>query len=254
MAIGDDATAADIPLIPATADVRQGFNHHNETRDIIARRTNLVTPVAKGGTGGITATAARANLDVPSTGDVALRNGLGFPKGVAQLSAHEIGIYYNDAAQRFVIRKLAGGVTVDVPLAPDGAFVSKSGDTMTGHLLLPNATPATAGYVAAYINGDGRISKGASSERFKKFISRILPASLGNIWPDLHRFQMRTGDGTWKYGYIAERLAEHDDTRPFVVYDSEGLPESIDFIALLIAQNAQLHERVTALEAHVASN
>lgn len=254
MAIGDDATAADIPLVPATADVRQGFNHHNETRDIIARRTNLVTPVAKGGTGGITPAAARANLDVPSTGDVALRNGLGFPKGVAQLSAHEIGIYYNDAAQRFVMRKAIAGVEVDVPLAPDGAFVSKSGDTMTGDLRIPNATVATAGYVALYWNSDGRISKGASSERFKKFIGRILPASLGNIWPELHRFQMRTGDGTWKYGWIAERLAESDDLRPFVVYDSEGRPESIDFIALLIVQNADLNERVKALEARDASN
>ena len=254
MAIGDDATAADIPLVPATADVRQGFNHHNETRDIIARRTNLVTPVVKGGTGGITPAAARANLDVPSTGDVALRNGLGFPKGVAQLSAHEIGIYYNDAAQRFVMRKSVAGVEVDVPLAPDGAFVSKSGDTMTGHLLLPNATPATAGYVAAYINGDGRISKGASAARFKKFISRVLAASLGNIWPDLNRYQMRTGDGSWKYGWIADHLAEHPDQQPFVVYDTEGRPESIDFNALLIVQTAELNERVKALEARDASN
>lgn len=248
MAIGDDATAAGIALIPATADVRQGFNHHNETRDIIAQRTSTVTPVSKGGTGGNTPAAARANLDVPRTVEVALRNGLGFTNAVAQLSAHELGIYYNDAAERFVIRRVLGGASADMAIAGDGAFVSKAGDTMTGDLRLPNATPAKSGYVAAYINSDGRISKGASSERYKKYITEIDPAELGDIFPQLHRFQMRQGDvGAWKYGWIAERLAEHPDTERFVVYNEQGVPDSIDFVALLIAQNAQLNQALDVL-------
>lgn len=242
MATGDDATAANIPLVPATADVREGYNHHNETRDLIAQRTSAVTPVAKGGTGGTTPSEARNNIGA------AERNAFGFPKAVAQLSAHEIGIYYNEAAQRFVIRRALGGTEVDSPLSPDGAFVSKTGDTMTGDLRIPNATPATSGYVAAYINSDGRISKGASSERYKKFITEIDPDELGDIFPQLHRFQMRQGaPGAWKFGWIAERLAEHTDTDPFVVYNEHGAPESIDFIALLIAQNAQLHQALDVL-------
>ena len=127
--------------------------------------------------------------------------------------------------------------------------VSKSGDTMTGDLKLPNADPATSGYVVCYLNNDGRVSRGASSERYKKFISAIDPLGLGDVWPVLQRFQMRRGDGAWKYGYIAEQLAEAEDLQPFVVYDAEGRPDSIDFIALLMVQNAQLHARVAALEA-----
>ena len=129
---------------------------------------------------------------------------------------------------------------------------------VNGHVYTPNSTPATSGYTVAYINSDGRLARGASSERYKKYISDIDPAALGDIWPDLTRYQMRHGDGAWKYGYIAERLAEHPDQQPFVVYaDQDGtlVPESIDFIALLMAQNAQLHQhldllaqRLTALE------
>ncbi|PQZ60688.1 MULTISPECIES: hypothetical protein [unclassified Microbacterium] len=126
-----------------------------------------------------------------------------------------------------------------------------------GHVIVPNATPATSGYAVAYINGDGRLAKNASSERYKKYISALDPASLGDIWPTLSRYQMRHGDGSWKFGYIAERLAEHPDQEPFVVYayetDADGKtvvtdqPDSIDFIALLMAQNAQLHQAVDLL-------
>ncbi|QMU97975.1 hypothetical protein FVO59_12765 [Microbacterium esteraromaticum] len=126
--------------------------------------------------------------------------------------------------------------------------IGTTGGTISGSLYLPNASPATSGYTVCYLNTDGRVSRGASSERYKKYISTIDPAALGDVWPDLHRFQMRQGDHEWKYGYIAERLAESDDLRAFVVYDAEGRPDSIDFIALLMVQNAQLAQRVTNLE------
>lgn len=139
----------------------------------------------------------------------------------------------------------------------DGKF-PVAGGTVTGnvflssgHVYVPASSPATAGWQVAYINNDGRLSRGSSSERYKKYITTIDPESLGDIWPALCRFQMRGGDvGAWTYGYIAERLAENDDQRPFVVYaehDGELVPDSIDFIALLIAQNAQLHQAVDLL-------
>lgn len=40
MAIGDDATAAGIPLVQGTADVRDGYKEDNITRDEIARRAS----------------------------------------------------------------------------------------------------------------------------------------------------------------------------------------------------------------------
>ena len=240
--IGDDATAAGLGIVPGGAPANQLDTFVTETRDQVARghvswKPGTVTPVEKGGTGGNSAAAARDLLDVP-------HDATGTQLKFTSPQFDRIGIEAPGVAYPHILAYLS-----DIA-APDlDAVVKKSGDTMTGHLFLPAATPATSGYVAAYINGDGRVSKGASSERFKKFISRIVPASLGNIWPELHRFQMRTGDGSWKYGYIAERLAESDELHPFVVFDNEGRPESIDFIALLISQNAQLHERVQALEA-----
>lgn len=243
MATGDDATAAGLGVVPGTAQAKDLDTYVTETRDQIARgpvswKPGTGVPVTQGGTGGATAAAARDTLDVPhdATGTQLKFTTPGFDR----IALEAPGVAF--------VHTLA--YLTDIPAAPDlSGVVHKTGDTMTGHLYLPNATPATTGWVAAYINSDGRVSKGASSERFKKFISRILPASLGNIFPELHRFQMRQGDGSWRYGWIAERLAEHPEQQPFVVYDNEGRPESIDFIALLIAQNAQLNDRVQALEA-----
>lgn len=125
---------------------------------------------------------------------------------------------------------------------------------------------ATSGYTIAYINGDDRISRGASSERFKKYISQVDPEKLGDIFPDLYRFQMKSSsesksDNAWHYGHIAERLAEVPELAPFVIWETEkdgvtlardsfGLPVplSIDFIALLLAQNAQINQRLKKLE------
>ncbi len=109
-----------------------------------------------------------------------------------------------------------------------------------------------SGYTIAYIDGDGQVSKGASSERYKEDIQPLDPAALGDIWPVLHSYRMAGGDGSARIGYIAERLAENppDTAPPFVVYadiNGETLPDSIDFIGLLIAQNAQLHQALDLL-------
>lgn len=135
--------------------------------------------------------------------------------------------------------------------------------SMTGgaHIYVPNAIQATDGYTIAYINSDGRLSKGASSERFKKDIAVVDPLSLGDLFGDLYRFQMRSGDGSWKYGDIAERLAENPATEPFVIYEtapddeggvrSTGRPESVDFIMLHAARIAQLNARLEAALARI---
>lgn len=144
--------------------------------------------------------------------------------------------------------------------------VAKSGDTMTGDLFLPNATAAVSGYVVAYWDGTGRISKGASSARFKEQIAQVDPLALGDLFSaPLSTFVMRGDKGrTERVGYIAEDMDRNPETRRFVVYeraveyddagqsigsslvrDGEGnpVPESIDFVALLLAQVAQLNAR-----------
>lgn len=243
---GTAALAAGMKIADGTEDRRQGYLAINRSRDYIVQFFNAakayaeslvpaVWPVNRGGTGrtNIFSTTAPSSDAAP----VVVK-----PDGsLARMSGQFSSSY--------------------VPQPPPvdlSSRVAKTGDTMTGnlgidgaHLIVPAAAPATSSYAVAYINGDGRLSKGASSERYKKYISEIDPDSLGDIWPSLHRFQMRHGDaGDWKYGYIAERLHENPDQRPFVVYadvDGELVPDSIDFIALQGAQIAQLHQAIDLL-------
>lgn len=245
MAIGDDAAAAGIPVMTGNEDRRKGWEEINRTRDELARRTPTVASVAKGGTGASTAADARTNLGVPATGEVVKRSG-----------SNVIDLYWGGAGNLRVKVRIDGIEVGTLAYTSDAGGGGFNGGVVANDIYLPNATPATSGYTVAYLNSDGRISKGASSERYKTEITEIDPATLGDIFPALHTFQMVQGDGSTRVGWIAERLAEQPDTEQFVVRDIDGLPDSIDFIALLIAQNAQLHQavdllaqRITALEA-----
>lgn len=246
MAIGDDATAAGIPLVASTDEVRKGYEQHNETRDIIAQRTNAVTPVTKGGTGSTTPSAARTALGIVASN---------IPTNAGNVQSDLQ--YLSD----FKLTRSSAQYNSDFA-ARDSAIadrVAKSGDTMSGQLFLPNSFAASASWTVAYINGDGRVCRGSSSLRYKKFVSEQDPLELGNIFPKFNRFQMRAdgltpAENKWRYGPIAEEMAAEPDQEPFVVYrdvDGEVVPESVDFIGLLIAQNAQLHARLTVLEAHL---
>lgn len=248
MATGDDALAAGMDILTGAEPANTLDTEINKSRDYIAQRTNEVTPISKGGTGASTAASARTALgavaasDVYSSGSVA--NKIPRYDSSGRLIAAS-PVADNQAASKAYVDARPTG------LPTSGGTINGNLTVTGGHIFVPVSTPATSGYTVAYINTDGRISRGASSERYKKYISSIDPASLGNIWPDLVRYQMRSGDGAWKYGYIAERLAESDDLNPFVVYADMGsgpIPDSIDFIALLAAQNAQLHQTVIGLQ------
>lgn len=241
MATGDDALAAGMQILTGNEPANTLDTEMNLTRDYIAQRTSTVTPVNKGGTGATTAAQARGNLGISAT-NTPMSGFSNVQAGIDAKLTRTSAQYNADFASRdsnINSRLSRSGDTVD------GDFV------VNGSLRVPNSSPATSGWQVAYINGDGRLSRGSSSERYKKYISEVDPSSLGDIWPDFTRFQMRNGDGAWTYGYIAERMAENEDQRPFVVYaehDGETVPDSIDFIALLMAQVAQLEKRLSALE------
>lgn len=255
---GDDALAAGLDIMDGTEDWRDGWKSVNKTRDMIARVRAWVTDtiaalwplsVVKGGTGASTAAGALANLGAWQN------NG-----AVADGQSPTLG--WNGARLQYSVPGYAGPTNL-ANLSDIGAgYLPLTGGTVTGDINVPNAHPASSGYTVAYINGDGRIARGASSERYKHDIHQIDPSSIGSIFPDLYSYRMN-GDDTPRVGWIAERLAEHPDLLPFVVYaryvtetgvtivtdqDGNPVPDSIDFIALLIAQNAQLNARLTALE------
>ena len=276
MANGDDAAAAGMDVLDGNEDRREGYDEINKTRDYIAQRTSTVTPIAKGGTGETNAAAALSALGgVPSTdvyapGD-SVANKIPRYDGSGRLIAatptatnHATSKSYVDAA--ISGRFPAAGGTFPGDLGVVGTL------TVLDDIMVPNATAAVSGWTVAYIDATGRLSRGSSSRRYKKYITGIDPADLGDIWPEFVRYQMKGGDGSWQYGYIAEQLDESDDLRPFVVYqtttehdadtdtyrtrfvaDEAGnpVPESIDFIALIMAQNAQLKALVDDLDERV---
>ena len=152
--------------------------------------------------------------------------------------------------QQYVDGSYQGQIATHADMASAiGGKVDRAGDTMTGNLYLPNATAATSGYTIAYINGDGRVSKGASSERFKHDIVRS--PELPDVFAvDSASFVMDGDeDETPRYGRIAEDLARNPATEAFVVYDSEGRAESFDMVSYLFAAVDTLHRRVQELEA-----
>lgn len=251
MAIGDDASAAGMDLVPGSTLRSDVDRELNKCRDYLANgptywKPGITLPVSKlngqcsianGGTGQSTAPAARSALGITAPN---------IPSGVGLASTIQADLdYLSGVANAAIAAANAASSNAD-------GRVSKSGDTMSGHLYVPNAVAATSGFTVAYINGDGRLSRGSSSEKYKKFISEVDPLSFGEVFPGLWRYQMRSVDGlgtdnTWHWGWIAERLAENPATAPFVVY-VDGQIESVDFIGLLIVQTAQLDARVTKLE------
>jgi hypothetical protein len=235
MAIGDDALAAGMALVNgASVQANTIDTEINRTRDYVAQRTSAVTPVLKGGTGATTAAGARTALSVPSTSD--LSSGLAGKASTTHThkSLDSVGgTRFGDAAD-------VGGSVGWTTSENVGVF---------GHIYVPNSTAASSGWTAAYINGDGRLCRGASSLRYKKYVSEVQPSAFGNIFPPLNRFQMRGGDSRWTFGHIAETLAENPDTEAFVMYDADGRPDSVDYIPLLLAKIEQLNARLAALEA-----
>ncbi len=72
MAIGDDAARRTFPLVPNAGEdgkVRYGAREINRTRDFVAQTLDeieAVWPITRGGTGGITKSAARTGLGISS--------------------------------------------------------------------------------------------------------------------------------------------------------------------------------------------
>lgn len=262
MAAGDIAAAAGMAIYTGNENANQLWIRDNEILDQVATDRTATRSVARGGTGGTTQAEAAAALAVVPASDVIVSTS---------------GVTIADKIPRYdSFGRIACGTPVaDNQAAPKGyvdaliGSASWNGGTISGQLLIPNAYAATSSYTVCYINGDGRVSRGASALRFKKYVRDVDPLGMGKIFPQLVRYQHRSAaesrsDGIYHYGHIADWLAESDDLRPFVVYETEAdgvtlardsfglpVPLSIDFIALLLSQTAQLNARAEIAEARL---
>lgn len=252
MATGDDAVSGGMSLVDgASVQAKDIDTQINATRDYIANghtrwKGGLApVPIGKGGTNATTASAARTALGLALPIPIA-SGGTGATTGAAALTAlgaaptsHAHSILYSGPA-------FAGTQFGWNPGLGKWNCVDLN---LVGDLWVPNATAAVSSYTVAYINGDGRLSKGASSSRFKKSIVRD-PEIPDVFAVPLASYQMRQDpDGVTRYGHVAEDIAAHPELEPFVVRDAQERPESFDMMGFLFARVEALHRRVVELEA-----
>lgn len=246
MVLGDGtaAAAAGMDVVNGASTMANTIDFElNKGRDYQA---TLVQPIVRGGTGATTAAAARTALGIPTS--------------AAQVGAAADGIgtglvFTSPGFNRlsFAAPGVSGGAELAL-LYQLSNYVAKAGDTMTGDLYLPNSSPASSGWTNAYIDGSGRVCRGASALKYKKFVSAVDPMKQGNLFPQLVRYQMRNNpaipdkvDGAWVLGHVADHMADDPDLDRFVVR-IDGEVEAIHTEQLLLAQTAQLNARVVMLE------
>jgi len=107
----------------------------------------------------------------------------------------------------------------------------------------------TSGHVVE-VDGDltvGGTFSNPSARRLKKDIT-VAP-DLVDIFPDLVEYEYIVKPGR-RLGYIADDLVGTDAER-FVTFDNDGQVAGIDYLSLLIVQNARLNARVAELERKV---
>lgn len=257
MALGDDALAAGMDVVDPNADRREGADEITKTRDYLANGTMKSGAITTG-------KIADAAITTPKIADGAVTVDkvdtytdptLGVNKIPRYNSTGKLACNDPTAPLHTANKQYVDGAVAGVNLS---SRVAKSGDTMTGslvisagHLFTPGSSAATDGYVVAYINSDGRLSRGASSERYKHDINRA-PELPDVLSVPIASYVMDTDPNeTPRYGPIAEDLADNPATAPFVVHNERGEPEAFDVISYLMAAVGTLHARNAELLARL---
>jgi len=249
MAIGDDAAAAGLAVYAATQDLRKGYENDNQRGDEIAHEiTNRAAAI----------TAATTALNAAIAAGLATKANLAHTHGIGDIGG---GTWTGPVAaggNAVTGGNFASSGNVDVA----GGLTTGGHITPQGHIFLPNAAPASSGYVALYRNGDGRVSVSPSSRRFKKEIKAWSPDLQAVLAMQLVTYRLKAaiyGDAgaPVDVGLIAEDL-DALGLEWLVFYDDDGLPLGVHYervaLALLpavqeLAAEAQDHEaRISALE------
>lgn len=230
MAIGDDAAAAGMDIVPGSTPANEIDTEINKTRDYLAQRTALVTPVARGGTGADNPGQARTNLGA-----------------AAATHTHRItDIYTADGSQQYAVALQA---TLDTK-----ASTAQLQSVYDGVLSAAIYSRTLGVRRSCYVQTDGVLGYDGSSERFKVDI-RPYVAPWSDIVTGLEIKEYdRIEDGSHEVGLIAEDL-DALGMGWAVLYDDDGQPEGIAYERAwlaLVPVVQDLMARVAALEAHDA--
>ena len=251
--IGDDATAAGIPIMTGNEQAKTLDTEINLTRDEIARRgRRAVTPIAEGGTGATTASGARAALGAQPV--------IGYTP--ARVDGPNMARFQWDGGPGrmliYVDSTLLGQIALTSDLNSAGVYEGN---------LSPNIyNRATSGqWRSLAVQSNGVLAQTASARRFKENI-----APLDVTDEQLAALQFVTfdwiADGTGDVGVIADDVEKvlpwavfHDDDGDIlgVHYDrlSLALLPALQRLLTRAADAEQRHDdlarRVAAIEAHL---
>jgi hypothetical protein len=209
----------------------------NITRDYIAQRTSAVTPITKGGTGAITASAARAALGITAT---TVPSGVGLGSNVQADLDYVSGV----AASAAGVAAAASAAAADAADGHFGANVLVS----TGSY---NTNVSGGGVRVAYLASDGRLGYSPSTRELKQDIAAWTPDRQAVLALELVTFRYKAHqDGPLEVGLIAEQLL--DLGLDWLVFsDENGDPAGVHYerLALALLPVMQDHEaRLSALE------
>lgn len=233
MANGDAAAAAGMDLVASTDDRRDGWDEINKTRDYIAERTNAVTPVEKGGTGGVTVAEATANLHV-------WRNsGATAPGTTPSLGWNGVRLVYEIPGYAFSteLARLA-----DIPSGSGLADGPTSG-------AYARAATGPATWYAVWMNAANQFMRNTSSRRYKKNIRDWAPPAGGIMGLRTVIFDRKGDDAPVdEVGFIAEEVLEVlPDGVAYYEGEVDGLNDRA-IIAALVNHVQELTRRIEILE------
>jgi hypothetical protein len=99
-----------------------------------------------------------------------------------------------------------------------------------------------------YVPGNLTVAGTFSNPSARHLKQNIIPApDLSSVFPELVEYEYIDAAGRRRFGYIADDLVGTDAER-FVTFDDDGRPAGIDYLGLLVVQNAQMQARITVLE------
>lgn len=259
LASGNDATSAGFYTSTGTEPAADLDAWVNYALDLIAKRTNTVTPIAKGGTGATTAAAARAALAVVETagGTVRIRWDSGTLNFVPAINGSETSplLRHDQAAAAYATKSSVSGMQGQI--ADLGGQI---GSVRAGQHSSDIYNRVLGGsYRVLYTDASGLIGWVSSSRRHKK---NIRPAEVDpqavlamELVTFLYKADIDTDrEGITQWGLIAEQLDDLGLTW-LVDYGDGDQPEGVRYDRLALALLPALQHvaaRVDDLEQRLA--